>query len=726
MAEQPTRKQQNQAFLQELEKQRLNKPCLRIIDLRGKVAGECQAYEFGDRVHYLDDRAYLLVKQLMARFDGRYTIGVYEALFKALKQLSAPVDAAPPSEQARFLSLDQSVQRSDNRLTLSTPVKLRLNDMLYHGHTVDLSATAIRVACKRTFSLETGDRVTVEFSDLAEQHNNELLQQAPYRIIKLEHHDSHTRLVLRQEAEHNALTHWLAQWLEQQTSARQQNVDDELLNLQTEFYQRLWLSNLSAPLLWLGSESATSPLLRLHLTPAAEALLTTTGLSEQDWFAKLPLQQLHQQHGFMLCVFNQRDSFSVPVENAESVQAVINWHLANAASQLLLLQATPVTLSQQQLDDCLLTLSNEGHETDATAELKYLSRLVTVCDLSPCFRHTLPTNTVETENLQPWQTAESDKWQIPEPTSLRPCIQRDQARFYIHTPVTVQVQETQWQLETVDVSADGLSIRSPETVAISVNQRLHVGFSRWQTLTSKVKLDAIPYQIKNIRHWQGQHQLGLERIKHNCPDSLNRFFDQVIEQNQQSLRHNYQDQLTAAESQLLSSPALANLDTVPVFLGVDDEGQRRIIFVGNTESNQADKSEDYWLSLESLTRRWQTLLKPSSNDQRQSFSTCVYSYKNGQQWMHALEQDFSQPREKTLFIQRALSADAFKVMQTTLTAFTGQEAELEHDLLSRLQQWRSQRPHRTQALRQQLSQLVSMLEMKDISSMIQLHYQHQP
>jgi len=61
---------QNKAFLRQYEIQRLNKTCNRIVDLRGKVAGECQAYTFGDRTHYLDDRAYLLAKQLLDNFNG--------------------------------------------------------------------------------------------------------------------------------------------------------------------------------------------------------------------------------------------------------------------------------------------------------------------------------------------------------------------------------------------------------------------------------------------------------------------------------------------------------------------------------------------------------------------------------------------------------------------------------------------------------------------------------
>src|SRR6056297_3348501 len=124
MAEFSDRKQQNQAFLQELERQRLNKSCLRIIDLRGKVAGECQAYQFGNRTHYLDDRAYLLAKQLMARFDGRYTVGVYETLLRALKQLdSQDKNSSQNNNALPVINLDQPLHRAETRTVFSTAVQ---------------------------------------------------------------------------------------------------------------------------------------------------------------------------------------------------------------------------------------------------------------------------------------------------------------------------------------------------------------------------------------------------------------------------------------------------------------------------------------------------------------------------------------------------------------------------------------------------------------------------
>ena len=90
-------KAQNQAFLAQLERQRLQKPCQRIIDLRGKVTGECQPYEFGDVTHYLDDRSYLILKQLVERMGGHYTVGVYEALMQAIRQFQQQSQQQQPT-----------------------------------------------------------------------------------------------------------------------------------------------------------------------------------------------------------------------------------------------------------------------------------------------------------------------------------------------------------------------------------------------------------------------------------------------------------------------------------------------------------------------------------------------------------------------------------------------------------------------------------------------------
>jgi len=724
MAELPSRKQQNQAFLQELEKQRLNKPCLRIIDLRGKVAGECQAYEFGGRVHYLDDRAFLLVKQLMSRCGGRYTVGVYEALLKALKQLNEPVPTASESNTGLpYVQLDQSLQRSAARTVVSTAVKIRLDDVLYHGHTVDLSPHAIRVSCKRIFSLEAGDNVTVEFPELAEQSGLNGLRHVDFRILKLDHDEKHTTLVLHREPSHpDEVTLWLSQWLEHYAALRQHDVDNELFNLQAELYQRLWLGRLASPLIWLGKGADSPIILKLHITAAAQQLLAASKVSESDWLGKLPLAALIKQQSSMLCACDSQHSFYASLTQEDAVEALINWHLATANSQLLLMQTAPISFDEEVLTHCINTIETQTGSAESARQLEQVSDLISICDLSPAFIHTLPTATLTAAELSALKTESSTLQTLPEPTTLRSCIQRDKARFYIRTPVTVHAGELQWQLETQDVSANGLAIQLPADAPASLNQRLHIDFSRWQTLTHKVKLDAIPYEIKNIRLWQGQKQLGLARIRNNCPESLNGFFDWAIAQNQQSLRQNHQDVITAAEGQLFSAALLPSLRSVPVFLGLDNAGGRQIQLIGKTAVNQADRDYDFWLALEQQSLRWNELLKQAGQQESGNLVTTLYAYKTGQQWVLAFEQDFSQARDKALFIRRGLDAAEFIAMHTLVTVLKGHETEQEFDLQLRMQQLRSQRAHRVRALRQQLSQLIGMLELTDISALIRQFY----
>ena len=254
MAESADLKQKNQAFLQGLEKQRLNKDCLRIIDLRGKVSGECQAYEFGGRRHYLDDRAYLLVKQLMNRTQGRYTVAVYEAVLKTIKQLEQTntleesVETNKPTIQR--LILDENFSRTEQRLNFSTPVKLRIADVLYSGHTVNISLTAIRVTLKRSYTLHKGDSVSVEFSELSEKHRLSFLSAQRYIILKLEHDEAYSTLILTQENTDTEFTQWMSGFIEQQAKQRHIDTEYEVLNLQKAFYRRLWVNHLAYLVLW--------------------------------------------------------------------------------------------------------------------------------------------------------------------------------------------------------------------------------------------------------------------------------------------------------------------------------------------------------------------------------------------------------------------------------------------------------------------------------------------
>lgn len=727
MAEFSDRKQQNQAFLQELERQRLNKSCLRIIDLRGKVAGECQAYQFGDRTHYLDDRAYLLAKQLMARFDGRYTVGVYEALLRALKQLdSQDKDSSQNNNALPVINLDQPLHRAETRTVFSTAVQLRLDDMLYHGHTIDLATHAIRVSLKRTYSLQTGDSVSVSFSDLDQQYDLALLRHVSYQVTKLEQDERYTTIVLSRPPEaDDAFAGWIKQWLAAHASIRHQDIDNVLLNLQSQFYQRLWLSRLGEPLLWLGPANLSQQLLAFHVMPPAAPMLQDSELSLSQWLSALPLQLTETAREVVTC-FNADHSFSAALENRTAVARLIDWHLSQPGSELLLLRSSLFSFKDKAIQQACDNIDPVAPEAARQLQqrTRQISSRISVINLKPAFQHSRPAAKVSAPDLAGLQTLKTFfDADLPAPSTLTSFIDRNKIRFYIHTPITVTVADQQWPLQTLDVSADGLAIKLPADIKVSLNQRVYINFTRWQTLTRQVELSQIPYQVKNKLVWENELRLGLARIKNNCPESLNQFFDWVISENQASLRSNNDDLICSTESRLFGQALLPTLDSVPLFLGLDNAGQRQIRLIGETRDNAAGDSMGLWQAINTAQTRMGELLKQANSSETGSIDTTLYAYsRDDQYWALALEQDFNDPRDKAVLIQRGLAADEFRIYRCIVSALKGSDSEREADLIEQLQQWRPHRAHRVRHLRQQLSQLLGLVELTDISDVVTAFY----
>ena len=88
--------------------------------MRGKVPGECRPYQVGQITHFLDDRSYLILKQLLERVGGIYTVGVYEALLQTARQHQQQHQPVPVEEDGITLArLDRPARRQTQRILLT-------------------------------------------------------------------------------------------------------------------------------------------------------------------------------------------------------------------------------------------------------------------------------------------------------------------------------------------------------------------------------------------------------------------------------------------------------------------------------------------------------------------------------------------------------------------------------------------------------------------------------
>lgn len=721
MAQASDSKQQNQAFLQNMERQRLNKICNRAIDLRGRVSGECQAYQFGDKVHYLDDRAYLIAKQLLARTEGRYTVGVYETLLKAVKQLKDNQAAAEQNDAAvaddNIIQIEQQISRRENRVLLTTAVIVKKEDLLYNGHTIDVAETAMRVTLRRTHTLAAGDSVTVELVEQFAKEGQSFLQEIPFNIIKIFHTDTTTTLIMvRQRGQDTQLDNWLHDWVEKHAERKPKEIDDDIQNQLKETCLQLWMQQFSSPIFW--TTEAPIQIVASHVSRISSHLVECWEQRSAGLFLRtIPAIDFTDDQRYLL-LLGQDKAWSTPLSDQTGCRNLINYQQQHDQQSLFLLQNISLSNTpeiHQQALTALVELDEKEGEAFKTSLSRTTGRMF-VHNISALATHLSSEQAITEKELEALQIDTASR-AVPSPKMLKTDISRETERFYIRTPITLHVDDNEYELQTLDFSADGLSILIPDYIQLNINQRVTIDFVRWQAQTQKVNLKQIPYQVKNKYFWAGEIRLGLARIRNNCPAVLTQFFTQMISNNQQSLRQNINDQIEAIESSIYADLLRTTLTSIPIYIGLNQEGKRSLQMIASTAQNQVMQLQGLWQAMEAEVATLSEWIKSHTSEKQPAFSTLIYAFSdNNTSWRIVYEHQLTDTSQKTMFIQRMMTAKSYRCFYAEFTRFHPEQLQ---DFAERFMVWHAQRANRIKTIRQSLTQLMGMVELTDISATLE-------
>jgi hypothetical protein len=740
MAETQKSKTQNETFLKKMERQRLNRLCNRAIDLRGKVAGECQPYSFGGKTHYLDDRGYLLAKQLLDRFNGRYTFGVYETLLAAIKSLTESAATAEniPSKtilsrhksQVQSIPFDYQLQRKEPRINFSTPVELHIADVMYNATTVDISTSAIRLSLKLASTLEQGDSVAVSFPELPVDSQSSLLIKVPYKIVSISHDQRRSNVVLSRDRKDNQqVTTWFNEWTTKHNSIEHLDLENELFNLACHYYLRLYCQKLNNALFWLGDKEESELIKASHMTATAADSLSILkngdGNLELDI---LPIRQVcNEDVDYILMLSRQANklvSYIAKRDDSESLASLLRWHCQQDQSQILLLHTNKLNSNPQEFEQEIAAIAeiDQQHAESLEQRLSTLKSLLTVTNITAsCVQLSQPKNVDKPEEAQ----APSQPLNDLKPTLLQHHAVRDEQRFFIRTDVKLYINSKKYNVITNDVSEFGLSLSLPDHVDLKVGARVNLEFLRWQKLTKKVKLDSVPFIVRNKHYWSSETHLGLERDRRACSKSLNNFFNSVIELNKEQLAEDNLNVHVSQESKVYASILTAHLDTIPLYLGMDSNNKRILQAVATSEANSARKNTELWLALQDsvteISEQIKALADKNKPDQPVSFGLYCYQ-QNKATWKVSIESSFTNAAEKTLFINRALMCEQHYFFHCTLSALPTDAVANEDDLHHQLMQLRSHSQHKVKLIREVLQGLFAIGELTDITDIIATAY----
>lgn len=729
---------QNQKFLQQFERQRLNKICNRIIDLRGKVAGECQAYTFGGKTHHLDDRGYLLAKQLLAHFNGQYTFGVYEGILKTLTQLkqsknkldeSGPAGASQlvDSVQIPFVKFEHFLQRKETRILYTTPVELMINDVLYHASTLDITSSSINIVLKLAYTMTQGDTVQVHFADLVKQSS--LLNKINYKVLNISHADNRTTVILtRNKKDQPKVTAWFEQWANKHNTPAYLDLNIELSNLTSRYYLRLYTQSLTMPLLWLGHSKGSENVKALHLMPAAEPVLNKLQDDEGNLqLSLLPISNLStSQDDFIVVIYhedNQTTSLSAPRNKAHLVAKVIKWHQQHINSHLLLLNNTQYRISEHDFNQEIQPIAdkNESYATQLGQRLNSIQQSMTIIDISHSCSQLDPIALLDKNELI---VPNGDlSMSIPaQANDLKYQVERHTQRFILRTEIHVSIKNEIYKISSDNASDTGLSFTLPEKIELPPNTRIFVDFVRWQRQTTRSKFTHIPFLVKNTRIWQGKTIVGLERDITSCSPAINISFSEIMEKNKDKLTLDNQHIILSQETHIFSSLFSKSMTVIPFYLGKDTNNNRVIQAIATSNNNKAEQYPSLWVELDNYVISFLSILQDMDKNQvNVSFGLYCYQDNHGQ-WTINTEYDFSSTSQKSIFLSLALASKQHVFYQCTLTSLTTKIVEDEKDLNQKLALWRNHSPHKIKQVREVLSSLFAIGQLSDISDIIEAAY----
>lgn len=721
------RSQQNQAFLDRLERQRLDKPCLRVIDLRGRVSGECQPYFIDGREHFLDDRAYLLLKRLIER-QGGLTVGVYEALMKALKKLDAQTSPDVEEDDERpllkrqaglpqLLPFDEPVTRREIRIRHNTPLAIQAGDVVYHAGSLDISSQAIRASMKRAFTLQTGQAVSVSFPEFQQQSPEVDFDNIPFFIKSIDHTQTHSRLILiRETDDQQSFTEWLEHWVAEHSSPDSLDLDNALFNIAREFYLRLLCIGLSTPLCWLDDKNMAVPF--FHLMPASQNFMATLGHIKPSVFEALPLIATSTDSPQLVCISDDNEVFTANCGDTKTLRGIIATYQQQGRA-LLLLEKQTADFSIPQYRETMATITRDYPKQAETLQkqLDSITSVVLISDIA-AIADNLPAANAEPLTPYPAQTVQQP---LPQPHTLKLFINRERERYRIHTPVRLQTAHAQFELTTNEVSTHGLSVTMAGDQKLTPDSRVFLDFTRWNQ-QSKLDLTSIPYVVRNQSVWQGKKRLGLERMRHNCRPEINAFFNRILDKNRPSLVVRNDDITQSHQSRLFATELSRQLSETVLFFGMDTENQRILQAVGATRANQADDLTGFWTALSLLTPRLTESIKPLSADPEKPVNTGIYAYRYQEDWQISTDALLGNAQTKSVFIHRALAAPEQLFLHVTLVPVRPEALDHETDLRQQLLGLRRHSGHKVREIRETLHSLFAVGQMRDIRPLIEAIY----
>ncbi|MGC9421753.1 MULTISPECIES: PilZ domain-containing protein [Vibrio] len=552
-------------LLVKMELNRVMAPCSKIIDLRGKVQGECREYDLDGRKHWLDDVAFNAYHKGIKKFGG-YTEGVWENLynthnnFRVMKQRndgSKSSSATSASFQVEAITLGYDLQRQENRLKLATQVQITLNDQFLHGISVDLSASGGKFKVPAAFNYKLGQVIQVRFSELEKTLTIPgITETVEYRILAIDDsYDNDAVKFLRtlKLTETTLVENIINEVLASNHQKARHDNQDKIIRARTRGYEHTYLKHTCNLPLFFSGNDLKLVLLTEHNQPTWQywhdernqqmlgsvfnrsrmSLLTQPGVADSG-NVLYAFKHQHQDKTLF---------FSMMMPEAHPAHRKLFWHVGAKKESWKAFQLTMFELSNQERQELALHAKELAEHSN---QLTHCGILQEIADASAATDYLL----VEKPKLaaNELNAFRHTRQVVGKPMGIYfdARSRRKEPRYRFRTPLQLKMQkQVIAEGVTVDLSKRGLSIILDKPVALKAGDKVQINYHELKLYDSNLPLDALPYQVIRIGPEGRRLQLMIEENSATMKSIA--FFNSIIEHNQDKL---------LPQKEQLPSPAL--------------------------------------------------------------------------------------------------------------------------------------------------------------------------
>lgn len=580
-----------QQFQVKLELNRLKKPCVRYIDLRGHVDGEVGPYEYGDKTHYMDDTAIKVFERELSYY-GQYTTGVYEQVtntennFRVLHQkeqkqrleekatakpqnasqqilITEPDEPADSPYKADKIQFQSYAIRCEERMNYSIAVELQIAlGNSFKATTSDLSVSGCKVKLSLDTLIEPGQFVTVHFRGLEEEFALGLDNGLEYEVVGTDILDNfqYVRMKRSYRESIKAFDEFLNNFINGNKRRYKVNMENTEEAVIIKGYEQYYIPRITTLPLFIANED-DHYLIKAALTTENNKYLLNYWKNEKQ---QLVLPLVFTQKRIKTLIYGAQESilysfshtkhgrvfhYAALLEELQNDEELKHLFLGFGASKPGW-RVHKIQLMTASYDHAHIPLSLPDSASD---EVKFLNRPPSARVAGVLQKTALVlalTDITEFKKVKQYQSIEYNRQQANDlkvfgvPINKEPSRVefvpvdyvnlRKETRFLYQTQVKVELPPiTTMMGNSRDFSTKGMQVELDEPCDFVIEDIVLVSLPQLQKITRSFKLTRLPYEVVMVS--KNKKIINIRISEHGEKHVGKKFFQQLVQSNRSKL-----------------------------------------------------------------------------------------------------------------------------------------------------------------------------------------------